>query len=200
MKIVVIGASGTIGAAVVAALSGRHDVISVSRTSGDYNADIQDKASLEKLFASVGPVDAVISTAGGGAFKPLEQLSDADFAHSLNYKLMGQVNVIRTALAAVQPNGVIIVSTGVLAQEPMPAGSAISMINSGLEGFVRGAAIDLKGKVRINAVSPPWVSETLVGMGQDGADGMPAADVAKAYVQLLENDVTGQVLDARTVR
>jgi NAD(P)-dependent dehydrogenase (short-subunit alcohol dehydrogenase family) len=197
MKVIVIGASGIIGAAIVKALAG-HEVIAVSRSSGDYRADIQDKASLEALFAKVGPVDAIVSAAGGGAFKPVTELSDADFAFSLGYKLMGQVNVIRTGLSVVKPGGSITVTSGTMARTPAPAGSAISMINAGLEGFVRGAALDLKDRLRINAVSPPWVSETLSAMGQDPAGGQTAADVAKAYVGLVTGKGIGLVIDSQT--
>jgi hypothetical protein len=46
-------------------------------------------------------------------------------------------------------------------------------------------------------VSPPWVSETLAALGQDSARGMPAAQVAEAYVQSLEGRDSGKVIDAR---
>lgn len=197
MKIVVIGATGTIGAEIVKALAG-HEVIAVSRKAGAHRADIQDKASLEKLFAEVGEVDAIISAAGGGAFKPVAELSDADYAFSLGYKLMGQINVIRLGMQHVRPGGSITVTSGTLARVGTPAAAAIGMINAGLEGFVRSAALDLKGKLRLNVVSPPWVSETLSAMGQDGSKGQKAADVAKAYVALVTGMATGQVIDSQT--
>ncbi|VDZ90273.1 short chain dehydrogenase [Lelliottia amnigena] len=40
MKIVIIGASGTVGRAVTEALSRRHEVIRVGRTNGDEQVDI----------------------------------------------------------------------------------------------------------------------------------------------------------------
>jgi NAD(P)-dependent dehydrogenase (short-subunit alcohol dehydrogenase family) len=85
----------------------------------------------------------------------------------------------------------------VLAGEPAPGSTAASLVNAGLEGFTRAAALELPRGVRINVVSPPWVSETLVKMGQDGADGLPAAIVAKAYVHSVHGGDTGRVLDAR---
>jgi nucleoside-diphosphate-sugar epimerase len=95
MKIVIIGATGTIGRSVVALLSQRHEVVTVSRSTGDYRADIGNKVSLEELFSKIGTFDAVVCAAGSAAFKPLASLSDDDFATSLNSKLMGQVNVVR---------------------------------------------------------------------------------------------------------
>jgi NAD(P)-dependent dehydrogenase (short-subunit alcohol dehydrogenase family) len=197
MKVIVIGASGTIGAEIVTALAG-HEVITVSRSSGEYRADIQDKASLEKLFAQIGEVDAIISAAGGGAFKPVSELTDEHYAFSLGYKLMGQINVVRTGAQYIRPGGSITVTSGTLARVPAPAGAAIGMINAGLEGFVRSAALDLKGKVRLNAVSPPWVAETLTAMGQDPAGGQKAADVAREYVKVITGTATGLVIDTQT--
>jgi hypothetical protein len=54
-------------------------------------------------------------------------------------------------------------------------------------------------EIRVNVVSPPWVAETLEAMGEDPAEGLPAATVAEAYLQSLEGDMTGETIDARTV-
>ena len=50
MKIIVIGASGTVGRAVAQELSQRHEVIHVGRTQGDYQVDITSQQSVENLF------------------------------------------------------------------------------------------------------------------------------------------------------
>jgi NAD(P)-dependent dehydrogenase (short-subunit alcohol dehydrogenase family) len=200
MKIVIIGATGTIGKAVAAALRGNHEIVAVSRSAGDHHADITDKASLEKIFAAIGRVDAIVSAAGGAVFKPLAALSDADFEKCLHDKLMGQVNVVRVGAQYVRPGGSITITSGVLAQEPMPGAAAISLVNSGLEGFGRAAALELKNdNVRVNVVSPPWVTETLVALKMDPVNGLAAAEVAKAYVHSIEGNATGQTIDARKV-
>jgi NAD(P)-dependent dehydrogenase (short-subunit alcohol dehydrogenase family) len=193
MKIVVIGSTGVIGAAVVQALEARHEVIGVSR-HGEPRIDIEDHATIPGLFDAIAGIDAIVSCAGSGAWKPVPELTDKDFAYSLGSKLMGQVNVIRQALAKLRDNGSVTVTTGVLAQQAMPGSAAVSMINAGLEGFVRGAALDATRGIRVNAISPPWVKETLVAMGRDPAPGLSAADVAKAYVKAVEGDMRGQTL------
>jgi NAD(P)-dependent dehydrogenase (short-subunit alcohol dehydrogenase family) len=193
MKIVVIGSTGLIGAAVVEALKGRHEVIGVSRNTKP-RIDIEDHATIPALFDAIAGIDAVVSCAGAGAWKPVPELTDADFAYSLNSKLMGQVNVIRQALAKLRDNGSVTVTSGELAHSAVPGSSAISMINCGVEGFVRGAALDATRGVRVNVVSPPWVKETLVKLGRDPAPGKSAADVAKAYVKVVEGDMRGQTI------
>ena len=200
MKIVIIGATGTIGKAVAAALRGKHEVIAVSRSAADYRADITDKSSLEKAFAAIGKVDAIVSAAGGAVFKPLAALTDADFEKCLHDKLMGQVNVVRVGSRYIRSGGSITITSGLLAGEPMPAAAAISMVNAGLEGFGRAAALELGNeKIRVNVVSPPWVTETLIAYKMDPANGLPAAEVAKAYVKSIEGEATGLIIDARKV-
>lgn len=195
MKILVIGASGTIGREIVNALSGDHEVIQASRSGSDISVDIRDVASIKAMYAKAGRVDAVISAAGSGAWKPLAELTDEDFATSLGYKLMGQVNVIRYGFEHVNDGGSITTTSGVLSQNPMPSSSAISLVNAGLEGFTRAAALEAPRGIRVNVVSPPWVTETLEQMGAtDTSHGKPAAVVAKSYVRSATGSETGQVI------
>ena len=195
MKILVIGAHGTIGREIVAALDG-HEVIGASRSGSDITVDITDPSSIVTMFTLVGRVDAVVCAAGSGAWKPLDQLTEEDFARSLGYKLMGQVNVIRYGFASVNDGGSITTTSGVLARSPMVGSAAISLVNSGLEGFTRAAALEAPRGIRVNVVSPPWVTETLVEMGaSDTSHGLPAAVVAQAYVRSVTGSETGQVIE-----
>jgi NAD(P)-dependent dehydrogenase (short-subunit alcohol dehydrogenase family) len=198
MKIVIIGASGTIGKAIVKGLQEKHEVVSISRSAGEHRVDITDKAGMERVFATIGEVDAIVCAAGGAVFKPLAALSDADFVKCLSDKLMGQVNVVRVGARYVRSGGSITITSGVLAQEPMLGAAAISLVNAGLEGFGRAAALELANdEVRVNVVSPPWVKETLIALKMDPSHGLPAAEVAKAYLQSVEGGASGQIIDAR---
>lgn len=195
MKLLLIGATGTIGRAVADALSQRHEVIGVSRHSQPLSVDISRPDSIRALFDAVGELDGVVSTTGAARFKPMTQLGDDDFAFSLANKLMGQVNVVREGLRRVRDRGVIVVTSGILARSPMPGSGAISLVNAGLEGFARAAALEAQRGVRVNVVSPPWVSETLTQLGMDPKGGLPAGAVARAYVQAVEGTMTGQVIE-----
>lgn len=193
MRVIVIGASGTIGSAVARALASRHEVVAASR-EGPEVVDIEAAASIEALFERTGPVDAVVCCAGSGAFGPFAQLTEEDYQRGLRSKLMGQVNLARIASTRVRDGGVITLTTGVLAQHPTPGSALLSMVNAGLEAFVRAAALELPRGLRINAVSPPWVKETMVKLGMDPSPGLAADDLARAYVRALEGDVTGRTL------
>jgi NAD(P)-dependent dehydrogenase (short-subunit alcohol dehydrogenase family) len=199
MNIILIGASGTIGSAVDDALATNHDLVRVGRTSGDVQADLSEPDSIHTLYETVNDVDAVVSAAGNAAFNPLMELTDDDFELSLSSKLMGQVNLVRYGLPYIRTdkNPSFTLVTGILSHNPIPGSAAISMVNSGVEGFVRGAALEAPDGIRVNAVSPPWVSETLEEMGEDPSDGLPATTVAKAFVDSVEGNMTGEVIDAR---
>ena len=194
MRIIVVGGSGTIGREVVTALKAKHEVVIASR-NGTLRVDISDPESVEALFRSAGAFDAVVSTAGSARFGPLDELTNDDFLFSLRNKLMGQVNLVRIGRRYINDNGSFTLTSGVLAREPMPGSSAISLVNAGLEGFVRAAQLEMTRGVRVNVVSPVWVQETLRALGRDPATGMAAARVARAYVASVEGDMKGKVLD-----
>lgn len=200
MRVLVIGGTGVIGGAVVAALQAkRHEVLNASRRSASHRVDMQDPTSIRALFKSTGNLDAIVVAAGGAAFKPMAQLSDADLERSIHDKLLGQVNVIRYGAEGVNVGGSITVTSGVLADQPMAGGAAFSLVNGGLESFTKAAALELAGKVRVNCVSPPWIAETLKAMGKEPGAALTASACARVYLSVLEGSQTGQVLAARPV-
>jgi len=194
MRILVVGASGTIGRAVVAALSAGNEVISASLRKTTTKVDIADPSSIRQMYRSLGKLDAVVCAAGQAKFAPLAQLSDADFHFCLDNKLMGQVNLVRFGFEHLADGGSFTLTTGILAQTPVPGSAAISLVNAGLEGFVRAAALEAPRKIRVNAVSPPWVTETLQALKMDESQGLPAAVVARAYVRSVTGSDTGSTL------
>ncbi|HXY40296.1 MAG TPA: short chain dehydrogenase [Vicinamibacteria bacterium] len=195
MRILVVGASGTIGKAVVAALQPRHEVKGVTRHSRPLSVDITQPASIRALYAAAGPLDAVVSAAGEARFGPLRELDDAAFAFSLANKLMGQVNLVRLGLEHLSDGGSFVLTSGVLARAPMPGSGAISLVNAALEGFARAAALEAPRGIRVNVVSPPWVTDTLRALGMDPARGLSPETVARAYVLAVEGPANGAVLE-----
>src|SRR5581483_9408221 len=75
MKVLVIGAEGTIGSAIVEEFKERHDVATAGRSHGDYHVDIADLQSIRNLFSQIGMVDAVVSAAGSVHFGPLLEMT-----------------------------------------------------------------------------------------------------------------------------
>lgn len=196
MRTLVVGGSGTIGRAVVAALSERHEVLACGRTTCDHVVDMTSQASIERLFEATGPVDAVVCAAGDVVFKPLGEMTEADFAFGLANKLVGQVNMTRFGVQHVRDGGSITLTSGITGRQPIPGCTSVAAVNGAVEGFVRAAAMELPRGIRINAVSPAWTIETLTRFGMDPAWGVPAAEVALGFVQSVEGSMSGTVIDA----
>lgn len=192
MRILLIGATGTIGQAIAAALTPRHDVLLASHSKSALTVDITKPESIKALYAKVGMVDAIISAAGPARFKPFAELTDGDFSYSLENKLMGQVNIVRYGFPAVKDGGSITITSGTLGQEPMIGSGVVSLVNAGLDGFGRAAALEAPRGIRVNVVAPPWVTETLKAFKMPLEGGLPAATVANAYVRAVEGSETGQ--------
>jgi NAD(P)-dependent dehydrogenase (short-subunit alcohol dehydrogenase family) len=194
MRILLIGATGTIGQAIAAALRPKHDLLLASHSKSGLKVDVADPASIKRLYTSVGRVDAVISAAGPARFKPFAQLTDEDYRFSLENKLMGQVNLVRYGFDSVNDRGSITITGGSLGQSPMIGSGVVSLVNAGLEGFARAAALEAPRSIRVNLVAPPWVTETLKAYGMPLEGGLPATQVAKAYVRTVEGAGTGEII------
>ncbi len=191
MKIAVIGATGTIGKAVAELLKEKgHEVIEASRSSNP-KIDITEPLQIDRFFDQVGEVDAIVSATGSAAFVALDKIDADDIQLSLHSKLMGQINTVRKGLKKLKPNGVIVITGGILAYNPGPQTAMIAMVNAGLEGFTRGAALDLTEGRRIVVVHPPWVMETATALGMDAKNCPDAATVAKAYLDAIEGQQNG---------
>lgn len=195
MKILLIGAQGTLGQAVARELGARHELITAGRSSGDMRIDLTDRASIAAALAQVGPVDAVVSAAGNVAFGGLLDLTPEQWALGVNDKLMGQVNLALLAAPLLNDGGSITLTTGVLAQEPIRYGASATMVNAAIEGFVRAAAIELPPGIRINAVSPGVLTESMAGYGPyfRGFESVPAARAALGFSRSVEGAQTGNI-------
>ncbi|WP_068830593.1 short chain dehydrogenase [Pseudomonas sp. BMS12] len=195
MKIILVGASGTIGQAIERELGERHDIVRVGRSSGDFQVDIADPASIRRLFEQVGPFDALISAAGNAHFGALEELGAKEFAVGLDDKLMGQINLVLIGREFANDGASFTLTSGILSEDPIRYGAAVSTVNAGIDAFARAAAIELPRSMRINAVSPTILEESLPAYGPyfRGFKPVAAATVALAYAKSAEGLQNGQV-------
>ncbi|MEJ2793423.1 short chain dehydrogenase [Iodobacter sp. LRB] len=197
MNIVVIGAGGDVGRSVADELArnGKHEVIRVGRTRGDHLVDITSDDSVSALFDQLGSVDAIVVAAGNVILAPVEKMTPADFLRGLQDKLLSQVRVALIGQHYLSDGGSITLTSGIAVDDPIAQGSHAAASNAGIEGFVQAAACDFRRGLRINAVSPTVLIESLNRFGPffPGYEGVPAASVAMAYRRSIEGVHTGRV-------
>ncbi|CAN7174096.1 short chain dehydrogenase [Acidovorax sp. LjRoot118] len=194
-KVLLIGASGTIGQAVLVNLSARHEVITVGRTSGTHRADFSQSGSVAALFKAVGKVDAIVSTAGNLHFGPLAEMTPAQFNLGLQDKLLGQVQLALLGQHYLNDGGSITLTSGIVGIEPIRNGANATAVNAAIDGFVAAAAIELPRGLRINAVSPTILTESVGSYGPffPGFETVPAVRAALAYQRSVEGGQTARV-------
>ena len=159
-KIIIVGATGTMGKYLSTAWEKNNEVIRVGSKSGDFQVDVTSTESIEAFFKKVGPFDALVSTAGPTFVGPWSKLTDIEFRKGVEGKMMGQINLVLIGQHYINPKGSFTLITGGLTNEPQLNFANASAANGAVEGFVRAAAIELGNGIRINAVSPTVIEDS----------------------------------------
>lgn len=195
MKVIIVGATGTIGSKVTEDLEGDHEVIKVGSSSGDIQADITDSESIEELFEEVESFDALVSATGAGHFGPIHDMTEDDFKVGVSSKLMGQINLVLRGQNYINPKGSFTLVSGILSEDPVYASSNLAAVNGAINSFVKAASMELEDGVRINAVSPGVVEDS-----PDFFDAFPGHkpvamdDVVLGYRKSILGNITGEVV------
>ncbi len=196
MKIIIIGGAGTIGAKVSAYFSKKYETLIAGRETGDLSVDLVDKQSIRNMFEENGDIDSVVCIAGEAKWDKFENLSEDDFYVGIKSKLMGQVNLSQLAGEYLNDNGSITLTTGILAEDPVAMTASAAMVNGGIHGFVKAAALEMERGVRINVVAS--------GLGEDAVDKyrdffpghnpIPMEKVVNGYVRSVEGKGNGEII------
>lgn len=194
MKIVVVGASGTIGQAVIQELEKKHEIIRAGRNGQDVSVDITSVDSIKKMYEQIGKIDAVVSTTGGAHFAPITELTPELNEIGIDSKLKGQINLVLLGMEYINDGGSFTLTTGIMMDDPIPQGASAAMANGGVKAFVKSAAIEMPRGIRINSVSPNVLQESWDKYGEffPGFEAVPSSRVALAYRKCVEGAQTGQ--------
>ena len=160
MKIIIVGATGTMGKHLTKSFEKEHEIVKIGSASGDIPTDITAVESIENMFRQVGAFDALICTAGPTHVGPWKNMTATQFSKGIDGKLLGQVNLVLIGQHYINPKGSFTLISGALAQEPVLNFANASAANGAIEGFVRAAAIELENGIRINAVSPTVIEDS----------------------------------------
>ncbi|HNP48779.1 MAG TPA: short chain dehydrogenase [Bacteroidia bacterium] len=159
-RIVIVGASGTMGKHLAKVLSQEHEVLKAASKGCQYKVDITSPESIENFYKEIGPFDALVSTVGPTYVGPWSKLTDKEFRKGVEGKMMGQINLVLLGQHYIQNKGSFTLISGALTYHPQLNFANASAANGAVEGFVRAAAIELDRGIRINAVSPTVIESS----------------------------------------
>jgi NAD(P)-dependent dehydrogenase (short-subunit alcohol dehydrogenase family) len=196
MRILVVGAEGTVGKTAVAALGARHEIVKAGRKSGDVHVDLTDEASIRAMFGKTGKLDAIVACAGHTYYGPLATMTVEQFRAGLLDKLLGQVALALIGQNYLNDGGSITLTSGVVNRDPIRQGANAGAVDGALDAFVKCAAIELPRGLRINCVSPGLLQESAQRYDGffPGHEPVASARVGLAYAKSVEGALTGQVI------
>ncbi|MBU3994778.1 MAG: short chain dehydrogenase [Actinobacteria bacterium] len=196
MRVLVVGARGTIGRPLCSTLAAHHEVIAAGRSGGDVRVDITSAKSIEQMYKDVGPIDACVCVAASGALDRFADLTETALLENMRGKFFGQINLVLIGQRYLADNGSFTLTSGIFADEAWPGVTGGAVISGGLHSFVLSAAIELPRRLRINAVSPTMVADSSDQFGHlfPGMNPVPMDQLIGAYIECVEGRRTGDIL------
>jgi NAD(P)-dependent dehydrogenase (short-subunit alcohol dehydrogenase family) len=164
-----------------------------------------NEAGVSRLFDKVGAFDHLVATAG--ELPPGDPITETDMDAARSFvenKLIGAVMLAKHAARTLKSGGSMTFTSGINKDRPpIPGGALVAGIAGSFSYFVRALSLEL-APTRVNVVSPGWVDSPMwdvlgdakAGFFADMAARLPsrrlptAADVAAAYVYLMESELT----------
>jgi 3-oxoacyl-[acyl-carrier protein] reductase len=136
------------------------EVRGLGRTAIAVKADSADPDALvgavDRAAKVLGHIDIFVSSAGVLLFKPIEELSLADFEHIVAVDLKAAFVGSKSVLPHMRRGGrIIFISSNIADYAALPMTALYSMVKSGLDGLMKGMARDLGPKgITVNTVHP----------------------------------------------
>jgi NADP-dependent 3-hydroxy acid dehydrogenase YdfG len=195
MKILLVGARGTIGKVLYNEFSKKAEVVSASRNDTDVTVDITSPESIEQMYESVKEIDSVICAAGPAKFGAFAELSEEDFYIGIRGKLMGQINLVSIGQKYLNDGGSFTLTTGVLADDPVAGSTSLALVNGAVNSFAVAAALEMLRGLRINVIAPTVVADA----AEKYADVFPGYDpvsmdrVVNGYVRSVYGKTNGRI-------
>ncbi len=182
MKILVIGANGTIGKLVTPVLRQKHKVITAGRNGADVFVDIASSASIENMFRLMPGIDACICIAGESATDAVSVITEEKIQAGVRSKLTGQINLVLIGQHYLEDHGSFTLISGKLGDEPVKHSVGKAFVNGAINSFVKAASLDMQRHMRINAVSPAAIAQVNI------------SELLTGYLASVESTMNGQVI------
>lgn len=197
MRVLIVGAFGTIGKYVTQELQRDTEIITASFSQGDVRVDLSSIDSINAMYSSLNcDLDAVICVASRGVvLKHLTEMQVSDYQESLQQKFYGQIQLVLAGINKMKAGGSFTLTTGIMNKDFIKHGSAPSVVNSAVEGFVSAASLELPNQLRLNAVSPALLEDSVDAYADycPGYEPVSGKKVARAYRRSIYGIQTGQI-------
>ena len=209
-RIVVTGAAGALGTAVIAALAEQgHDTVGVDigETAGGPGTfvggvDLTDEAAAKSAFeriAADGAIDGLANIAGGFTWETVADSPLSSWQRMFAMNVATALNASRAALPFLKA-GASIVNIGAAATAKAGMGmGAYTASKSGVARLTEALAEELKDKgIRVNAVLPSIIDTPAnrADMGEDDADKWVTGAELSAVIAFLLSDAASAVTGA----
>ena len=124
--------------------------------------DVSNLGELDGLYATIkekrGRLDILFANAGGGAFVPLEQVTEEHFDKYFGINVKGTLFTVQKALPLMSEGGAIVINGSIVSIKGFAAFGVYAATKAALRSFARTWTQDLKGRnIRVNVVSPGTV-------------------------------------------
>ena len=196
MKILIIGGNGTIGKRVANYFAPKHEVVIAGRNSGHVQVDIVNSQSIKNMFELNGKFDAVVCIAGEAKWDYFKNMSEEDYYIGIRSKMMGQINLVRHGMSYLNDAGSITLSTGILADDPVPMTTSAAMVNGAIHSFVKAVDLELENGTRVNVVALGMVEDAYEKYKDYFPGHAPVSSfrIEKAYERAILGKNSGEVI------
>lgn len=154
------------GAKVV--VTGRRDaeldaaVAALGEGATGVRGDVSVLSDLDRLYGTIrekhGRLDVLFANAGGGAFVPLEEVTEEHFDRYFGINVKGTLFTVQKALPLMAAGGSIVLNGSMVSVKGVPGFTVYAATKAALRSFARTWAEDLRGRnIRVNVVSPGTV-------------------------------------------
>jgi NAD(P)-dependent dehydrogenase (short-subunit alcohol dehydrogenase family) len=129
-------------------------------------------AAVDRTRAELGGFDIVVNVAGMMIYKPLAELTGADWRRLLDVNLLGAAFFTGAALRHMADNGAIVTISSIHARQTSPHVAPYAAAKAALESLTRSAAIEGRARgIRANAVLPGAVDTPMLRSSPNIASG-----------------------------
>ena len=138
--------------------------------------DAGNLADLDRLFEIVkkekGHIDVIFASAGFGEINnPLGSITEKGFDDTFNVNVRGTLFTVQKALPLMKDGGSIILNSSIAGVKGFPGTTVYSASKAAVRSFARTWTAELKGKIRVNVISPGTIDTAIFDGVPQGIEG-----------------------------